>query len=389
MVTYMKRFEKKEELDVKKVNEVVSLSKKILKIFYTVLVLGIIVLALYLLEKTNILREICSVVKVISPLFIGFIVAWLLNPFVELLEKKKIKRLLGSIIVFIIFLLVIYLIVRLIVPMLYKQINEFIDMLPSLFRGIKVFVNDLFKRVGNNGIDLSSYQKSIYSSIEKISLDLTTDLPTKVISVITSLISGVGTFLLGLIIGFYLLVDFKATNYIYELIPKKYHIGLKNVLMKLDGVFRDFVSGTLVISLIITIISSIAFKIVGLPSPLLFGFICGLTNIIRYIGPWIGGTLAAIVGFTVSPVVGILVIVIAFIVQQIDGLILQPVIMSKAVKLHPVTIMIGLLVFGHLFGIWGMIFATPVISSIKVIVNYFNEKYEIIDNIKKNNEIRE
>lgn len=385
----MRRFEKKEELDIKKVNEVVKLSNKILKIFYTVLILGIVVLGLYLIEKTNILGGIFNILKVISPLFIGFIIAWLLNPFVELLEKKKIKRGLGSVIVFVIFILIIYLILRLIVPMLYKQLNDFIDMLPNFVRSIKVFVSDIFKKISTSGIDLSRYQKNIYSNLEKITLDITNDLPKKTISFASSFISGIGTFGLGLIIGFYLLIDFKATEYMYQFIPNKYHIGLKNVLKKLDGVFRDFVGGTLVISLIITIISSIAFKIVGLPSPLLFGLICGITNIIPYIGPWIGGTLAAIVGFTVSPVVGILVIVIAFVVQQIDGLVLQPVIMSRAVKLHPVTIMIGLLVFGYLFGILGMIFATPVISSIKVIVNYFNEKYEIIDNIKKNNENRE
>ena len=125
------------------------------------------------------------------------------------------------------------------------------------------------------------------------------------------------------------------------------------------------------ISLIIMILSSIGYSIVGLSTPLLFGLICGITNIIPYIGPWIGGAICVIVGFTISPTVGILAGVIAFAIQQIDGIILQPLVMGKTMKLHPVTIMIGLLVFGYFFGVLGMILATPVMAGIKIILSYF------------------
>ena len=114
---------------------------------------------------------------------------------------------------------------------------------------------------------------------------------------------------------------------------------------------------------------------------MLFGLICGVTNIIPYIGPWVGGAIATIVGFTVSPLVGILSIVICFISQQIDGIVLQPLIMGKTMKLHPVTIMIGLLVFGYFFGVLGMIIATPTIACMKVILMYVENKYKIKDRI--------
>ena len=153
--------------------------------------------------------------------------------------------------------------------------------------------------------------------------------------------------------------------------------------VKLNDAFKKFIQGTLLISLAIMIISAIGYGLVGLPSPLLFGLICGITNIIPYIGPWIGGAICVIVGFTVSPMVGILSGVIAFAVQQIDSVILQPLIMGKTMKLHPVTIMIGLLVFGYFFGIIGMIFATPIIAGLKIIINHIDEKYEIMDKIKQ------
>lgn len=120
-----------------------------------------------------------------------------------------------------------------------------------------------------------------------------------------------------------------------------------------------------------------------MPSPLLFGIICGITNVIPYIGPWIGGAICVIIGFTISPLVGILAAVVAVIVQQLDNVVLQPVIMGKTMKLHPVTIMIGLLVFGYFFGIIGMILATPIMAGIKIILNYFDEKYDLMQKIKQ------
>ena len=120
---------------------------------------------------------------------------------------------------------------------------------------------------------------------------------------------------------------------------------------------------------------------------MLFGLICGITNVIPYIGPWIGGAIVTIVALTVSPFVGILAAIIAFIMQQIDSLALQPLIMSKAVKLHPVTIMVGLLIFEYFFGVVGMIIATPVISGAKIILSYFNNKYDLLNKMKDEEKI--
>ena len=72
------------------------------------------------------------------------------------------------------------------------------------------------------------------------------------------------------------------------------------------------------------------------------------------------------------------------IAQVLESYFLQPLVMGKTMKLHPVTIMIGLLLFGHFFGIIGMILATPVISIIKTIFQFFNEKYDIMEKLTDN-----
>ena len=133
----------------------------------------------------------------------------------------------------------------------------------------------------------------------------------------------------------------------------------------------------------VSIISSIGYSLISLPSPLLFGIICGITNVIPYIGPWIGGAICVMVGFTISPLTGILAAVVALVVQQIDNIVLEPLIYGKTMKLHPVTIMVGLLIFGYFFGILGMVIATPVLAFLKMVIYYFDEKYEFIAKIKQ------
>ena len=267
--------------------------------------------------------------------------------------------------------------------MLYTQINEFVGILPSLFNKFGVFMSNAFDRLAVGGIDLSTIESSIYEGVEKFAVNLTTELPTTILNFTTGLVSSVGTFLLGLVVGFYLLIDFDGVKHVLDFFPKKWHYSIKKVCNELNTTFKAFVQGTLFIALAVSVLSWILFKIVGLPSPMLFGVIAGITNIIPYIGPWIGGAIAGIVGFTVSPLVGVLTIVVALLVQQVDNIVLHPVIMSKTVHLHPVTIMITLLIFGYFWGIIGMILSTPIVAGLKIILNAIDERYEILERLRK------
>ncbi|HJJ08490.1 MAG TPA: AI-2E family transporter [Bacilli bacterium] len=379
---------KKEELNYHNLNEVIGLSKKMLKILYTCVILAIIVFIIILFKNLEIFKVLGSILGVISPFFIGLVIAWLLDPAVTYLQKKNVKRSIGTIVVFFVFILILYLLFRIMLPLLYTQLNEFItNSLPTLIKSTGTFIENLFTKLEATGFDFTSVETSVYKALENIGVDLTTGLPKAALNVVSTLVSSIGTFGLGLIVGFYLLIDFEGVKKIFNYIPIKNKEGFNYIIGKLNIAFRSFVQGTLFISLIIMILSSIFYGIIGLPSALLFGLICGITNIIPYIGPWIGGAICVIVGLTVSPLTGILAGVVAFAIQQVDGMILQPLIMSKTMKLHPVTIMIGLLVFGYLFGILGMIFATPIMASVKIIASYYNEKYNLIGRLKEKTNI--
>ena len=113
----------------------------------------------------------------------------------------------------------------------------------------------------------------------------------------------------------------------------------------------------------------------------MFAVFCALTNIIPYLGPYIGGIPVVLFGFAINPVTGLICLVTILIVQFIDGNILNPIIVGKAVSLHPITIMLSLLVFEYFFGIIGMILATPIVATIKIIIIFFNDKYHFMEKI--------
>lgn len=375
------RKKKEIDVDIENLNKVIVLSKKILKVLFIVVILACVLLAVVLFDKFNLGSIILNILSVAAPLFIGFVIAWLLNPAVTFLSKKNVKRGLGSVFVFAMFLVIVFLVIKFMLPMLYAQINEFIEIIPSLFLKVSNFVHETFVKLNATGFDFTGVETKIYDALESFGADLTTSLPSAIIGGVSSIVSSVWALLLGFVVGFYLLIDFDGMKKVFSIVPKKYKNTVRKLMHDLDETCKDFVGGTLLISFIVFVITSILFKIVGLPSPMLFGLICGITNIIPYIGPWVGGAIATIVGFTVSPLVGILAIVIAFVSQQIDGIVLQPLIMGRTMKLHPVTIMVGLLVFGYFFGVLGMIVATPTIACLKVIIVYFNDKYKLKDKI--------
>ena len=373
---------KNKDIDVENLNKVILLSKRILKVILVLTILVCIFLALLVLDKLKIGNIFLNVLSVASPFFIGYVLAWLFNPLVSMLEKKKVNRVLGSIMVFIAFLFLLFIIIKVMLPMFYKQINDFVGLLPGLFATFGDVIEKAFGKLSSTGFDFSGVESKVYEAIEGVGASITTSLPGSIINGLGSLVASVWQVLLGLIIGFYLLIDFDKMGRVFNIIPKKRQESVKKVANDIDATCKNFVQGALFISFLIFVITSSLFALIGMPSPMLFGLICGITNLIPYIGPWIGGAIAAIVGFTVSPVVGILAIAVAFAAQQIDGLLLQPLIMSKTMKLHPVTIMIGLLVFEYFFGIIGMIVATPVIACLKVVITHFNKKYDIAGAIK-------
>ena len=383
----MFRKKKDKELDYTSLNEILKVGSKLADIFYVISIIAIILLGTYLLKEWKILNFIGEFLAVISPIFIGFIIAWLFDPLVEWLQSKKIPRILGCIIIYLLIFSGLFLLLYLIVPTFIDQVKDFVGTVPDLIKDFKDIVDAFFKSLSTkSGVNALSIKKEIYLAIENFSSTLTTSIPNALLNVGQSLIGGIISFALGLMIGFYMLFDFnKLNDHIESLLPKKWRKTYKELGERLNNSLRNYIQGLLLVMLLVFITQAVGLTLAGLKAPLIFALFCALTDVIPYFGPYIGAIPAVIVGFAVSPITGICSIVAILVVQLLENNFYQPLIMGHTMKLHPVTIMLGLLIFQHFFGIIGMIVATPVIAAGKVIFTYIDEKINIIGKITGEN----
>jgi predicted PurR-regulated permease PerM len=375
----------KKELDYENLNGLISRGKLILKILFICLILALVILGFIILEKTQILKILITILGLMMPLFMGWILSWLFEPLIKYMEKKKIKRPIGTTIVYVSFIVIMILLIVLVAPEFISQLKELINQLPTYLSKVKDFISNIFSRLDKNAIDVVSIQNDINTQIEKVVTNFTSNGLSGVVSAITAILSSGVTVAISLIIAFYLSLSYdKITKKINNNIPVKHRSEALIVIGKIGDMARRYVNGTIISSIIVTIFTFVGLLLSGISSPLLFAIFCGVTNIIPYFGPYIGGIPTIIVGFSISPLCGIVCLVTILLVQMVEGNVINPIIVGKATDMHPITIIIGLIVFGHFFGIVGMVLATPIMGAAKILFNYFNEKYHLIERLVNN-----
>ncbi len=377
---FNKKINENKDIDIKKLNDVIGMTKKILSIAYVFIIIVGIYAATLIFKEWKVGEFILNLLKIVSPLFIGIVIAWLFEPVVKFLKNHKVHRTLATSIVYIAIIGIMTLIISALIPLLSDQINEIVKSIPTISSKIQEWINDIFSKIGNiDGIDISSFKNELFNKLELLGTDLTSSLPHLTVKVVSSVFSGLGSLIIGFIIGFYLLMSFEnMSDAIAALIPKNARNDYRGLANEVNTSLRKYVQGTLICASFVFLLSTIGFAIAGLKAPVLFGLFCGVTNIIPYIGPYLGGAPAVLVGFSQGPVVGVISLISIVIAQFLESNILNPIVMSKTMKLHPVTIIIGLLIFGHFWGMIGMLIATPTISILKSIILFIDDKYNIL-----------
>lgn len=378
------------EIDIASLNQILRTGKKLINIGFFMAIVCLILLGTYLIKEWKILTTLGEIIHVVSPIFIGLLIAWLFEPLVTKLEKKKVPRLAGCILVYVLIIGLLFGISYLFLPSLLGQVKDFIGAAPGIVEDLTESVIKIIGTFDPNGlVNLHDLKEEITHVISTFGMSIVSDIPKYIVSISKGIISGGLNFFLGLMIGFYLLFDIhKVNNFITRVIPKDWVEPYNDLAKRINTSLRSYVQGVLTIMLIVFITQTIGLTLAGLEAPIVFALFCALTDVIPYFGPYIGGIPAVIVGFTISPITGICVLIAIIIVQLLENNFYQPLIMGHTMKLHPVTIMLGLLIFQHFFGILGMVIATPVIACGKVFAEFINEKLDIF-NFEKDNEIDE
>ncbi len=339
-----------------------NLSRKRTNLLFDIGLFVAIVIVLLLISK--------NILNVIGPFVIALVIAYLLDPLVNLLQKKGLKRTISVVLVFLIILAVVTGIFMTFVPKLISDVSVFIADLPNIFSGIGDYINKSI-------IKFNSTELSSFINIDKELANLSSGIKTALGVISTKLLAGTGkivnAIMIPLITFYYLKDKEEFLGLLSESIPNRFKSKLKKILNDIDGVIGGFIRGQLLVAIFVGILTGVGCRIIGLPYSLTIGLVAGVTNIIPYFGPWIGGILPVVLAIITNPVLVIWVLVLIVVIQQIESNFISPQIMSKSVGLHPMAVIFSIVLFGNMFGVVGMIIGVPIAGVTKVLIKYITE----------------
>jgi len=332
----------------------------------------------------NVFSGIGKVFKILSPFIIAFIIAYILNPLVKFFERRfKIKRNLSILICYVITLGIVALVLSMIVPKVFQSIMD-------IFQNIPYFTNKGYEMVNNllvnedisNIINSSNVFKGNYKDlIDKIagftSVGLNTIL-NQTISFTTFMVNLV----FGLIIAIYVLNDrekfvYNGKKVVFLIFREKYGEKIIEFFRTVNSMIKLYIGIKALDSLIIGLLALIGLIILKSPYALLIALIVCVTNMIPYFGPFIGMIPAVVINLFYVPVKALWVLIFLFLLQQFDAWYLEPKLVGDKVGLSPFLIILGITIGGSLFGVWGMLLASPAMAVIKIYTTKLEEKYNI------------
>lgn len=241
--------------------------------------------------------------------------------------------------------------------------------------------------VKNNFSHIWSLVETYASKLSKVPFleDLNSSTKIKfdtLISSCGSIVSIVVNIVLSHIFGFYMLYNYDTIkSYVKSIIPKKKLKLITDYTNKLSLNMRVYLRGTLIDTGILFVISFLLYLLIGLDYPFILALFSALTNIIPFIGPYIGGIPAVLVGLSGSLNLGIITLAVIIFAQTVESNFINPMIMSKCIKINPLLIVITLSIMGKFLGVIGMVFAVPILIVIKLTIEFI-KKYKNNINLK-------
>lgn len=313
-----------------------------------------------------------------TPILIAGFLFYILNPIVKFLEKKiKIKRIWSIIIVFFLLIAIIIFIILNFIPNLVEQILSLAKNVPAYIRNVQKWLLQLNKYPLFKNIDFNDTIKKFdlsYSAILTKTLNGAANSLTSIFSAVTSIIITLVTVPFVL---FYMLKDGNnMKDGFLNLFTEKKQSNIANLLEQMNHTIAAYIGGQAIECLFVGTCMIIGYFFLGIEYAFLFGIFSGLTNLIPYLGPYIGLAPAFLTTVFASPLKGFLCIVLVIIVQQIDGNIIYPNVIGKNLQIHPLTIIFVLLVAGNLAGLIGIFLGVPIYAISKTVLKFLTTIYK-------------
>lgn len=348
------------------------------------------------LLATSVGHALSALASAFSPLLIGLVMAYLLNPLVSILDKKlmqklmvripddpvkaeKRKNLTRFISVLVTFLIVIAAIVAIIYgfaimllgQLVFTDLTTMFNSVIDTFLSYEVEMKQWIARNLPEGFVSDKLMEAANMIITWFSENFSA---SAAISAVSGTVGSVVNVVLGAIVSIYLLKDRDFflglwRKFLHLVLPQRANAAVTETLNEVNEVLSQFVRGALLDAVIVAILSSIALSVIGLDFAVFIGVFAGLANVIPYFGPFLGMIPAFIIGWLTEDLTqGVLAVILLVVVQQIDANIIYPKIVGSSTGLHPLLVLLAVSVFGYFGGIVGMLLAVPAAGIIQKFV---------------------
>lgn len=326
----------------------------------------VVILALLLIGGFTIILYFGDI---LIPLLSAIVIAYMLEGLVIKVERKGVGRKLASISVFSIFFLTVLISTLILVPLLVEQVSQFIAELPKMLGRIQQALLQLPESYPGviSQVQINEMMGLVRNEIGKLS--------QVVLSFSISSLQGIITWMVYLILILLLVFFFLKDKDIIKkwlsgYLPRK-RVLVQQVSREMDMQIGNYIRGKIIEIIIIGVVTYISFVVMGLNYAFLLGLLVGLSVLVPFVGATvvtIPVALTAFFQFGWSSEFGYLMLVYG-IIQAIDGNLLVPLLFSEAVNLHPVAIIIAIIFFGGMWGLWGVFFAIPLATLVKAVLN--------------------
>ncbi len=316
--------------------------------------------------------------EMLTPVFAGIIIAYLLEGMVSRLQSLKVPRNIAVFVAFTLFILSLLLLVIGLLPLLSRQIAQLIQDMPSMIARAQTKLMQLPDRypdfISKTQItDLIGFLKMEISQLGQEALEFSMASVRNIITLLVYLV------LVPFLVLFFLKDKDKILGWFKRFLPKDRDLAT-GVWDEVNRQIINYIRGKIWEIIIVWAASYVTFSLLGLNFAMLISFFIGLSVLIPYIGATIltiPVTLMAFFQWGFGPHFA-WTIVSYLIIQLIDGNILVPLLLSGVVNLHPVAIIVAVLVFGGLWGIWGLFFAIPLATLVHAVIKtWFHKKEEL------------
>ena len=326
----------------------------------------------------------------------GFLIAYVLNPLVDLLGRARIGR---SLAVGIVFVLLAQALVAgsVLLSQVVAESARFVALLPAALGNLSDLLGSATGWIGRVGEALPDFLRDRFgieaggdafaAQVEaQIAAWLTagargvTDFlervvtggPGFLVAGATSLVSGAFQAVLIAIASAYMLADFpRLTRNAVRFVPVRYRDLYHDVARKADRAIGGYLRGQVLITIIVGFIMWLGLTLVGVPLATAISVLAAVFNLVPYLGPIVGAIPAILLGFTVSPLTALLALVVFVAANQIESHVLAPMILAKSTNLHPVTVLLSILTGVGFLGLLGAFIAVPIVALTKVLLEEY------------------